>query len=380
MGHLAYSADSHIVEPPEIFAELQRKFGDRAPHVINDPDFGDFLVTPGVADREGFNPRVPGVPVGRLGIAGGNLNNPEVQAQIRRGYEGIPRGVMDPSQRAREQEADGVALEVLYPSLYFRVFGMPDTEVVLEAFRLYNDWLLDYERRANGRVVALALLPMNDPTAAAKELDRVLKMGYRGACIPCTAPSGTPYHDAAYDPVWARAQEARVPLGLHIFTNAQGMTGLAGANPIVSYASSATIIQITLADLICGGVAHRFPELKFIAAEWETGWLAHWLQRLDHAFYRSRRVASPDLNMKPSQYWSRQFYATFEDDAIGVLTRDRIGVHTLMWGNDYPHHDSIWPHSQKVLDQIFEGVPQADRHAMTVGNVAQLYGLPVPVE
>ena len=108
-----------------------------------------------------------------------------------------------------------------------------------------------------------------------------------------------------------------------------------------------------------------------------AGWLAHWLERLDHAFYRSRAAAAPDLDLKPTEYWRRQFYATFEDDRVGVMTRDLIGVNTLMWGNDYPHHDSIWPRSQAVLDDIFAGVPDADRHALTVGNLAELYGISV---
>ncbi|MSQ10668.1 MAG: amidohydrolase [Dehalococcoidia bacterium] len=381
MTRFTYSADSHIVEPPEIFAELHQKFGDRAPHVVNDPDLGEFLVTPGVDDREGLGTKVPGIPVGRLGIAGGNLNSDAVQQQIRQGYAGIPQGIMNPAIRAREQEVDGVALEVLYPSLYFRVFALPDTDLINEAFRLYNEWLIDYEHRAEGRVVGLALLPMTDPQAALTELERALKLGYRGGCIPCTAPSGVPYYDPVYNPIWARAEEAGFPLGLHIFTASRfGIGGITGGDAISGYASSATQIQISLSDLICGGVAHRYPKLKFVAAEWEVGWLAHWLQRLDHAFYRSRRAAAPELNMKPTQYWRRQFYATFEDDGIGVQTRELIGVPTLMWGNDYPHHDSIWPNSSKILDEIFTGVSEADRYAMTIGNVAELYGLPVPAE
>jgi predicted TIM-barrel fold metal-dependent hydrolase len=135
------------------------------------------------------------------------------------------------------------------------------------------------------------------------------------------------------------------------------------------------VIQITVTDLICQGVAHRFPDLKFVCAEWNTGWLAHWLERLDHAFYRSRGAASPDLDLKPSEYWRRQFYATFEDDRVGVLSRDMIGINTLMWANDFPHHDSIWPNSRRILDDIFAGVPEEDRYAMTLSNVAELYRL-----
>ena len=122
------------------------------------------------------------------------------------------------------------------------------------------------------------------------------------------------------------------------------------------------------------------PELKFVCAEWNTGWLAHWLERLDHAFYRSRSAAASYLDLKPTEYWRRQFYATFEDDRVGVMTRDMIGVETLMFGNDYPHHDAIWPHSQEILDDIFTGASDADRYAMTVGNGASLYGISARAE
>jgi predicted TIM-barrel fold metal-dependent hydrolase len=372
----AYSADSHIVEPRELFDGLERRYGDRAPRIVSDPEWGDFLVAPGVAGRESFSARYAGIPVGRLGIAGANLDDPKTQEQIRGGYRGLPAGIVDPRERIEEQDADGVKLEVLYPSLYFRVFGLPDTEVLLDAFRAYNDWLAGYAGRAADRLIGLALIPMQEPAAARAELERALKLGFRGGCIPSSAPGGRPYHDPAYDPIWSLAQEAHFPLSMHIFTGAhEAVTGMSGLDAITSYASAATVIQITISDLICQGVAHRFPELKFVCAEWETGWLGHWLDRLDHAFYRSRSAAVDWLDLKPTEYWRRQFYATFEDDPVGVRTRDMIGVNTLMWGNDFPHHDSIWPHSREVLSDILVGVPDDERQAMTVGNLAALYGL-----
>jgi predicted TIM-barrel fold metal-dependent hydrolase len=102
------------------------------------------------------------------------------------------------------------------------------------------------------------------------------------------------------------------------------------------------------------------------------------LQRLDHATYRVRDQASPDLKMEPSAYFHRQFSATFEDDVAGVLTRHLIGVDNLIWGNDYPHHDSIWPHSMEVMERIFAGVPDAEREKMTSTNVLKLYGITPP--
>jgi hypothetical protein len=54
--------------------------------------------------------------------------------------------------------------------------------------------------------------------------------------------------------------------------------------------------------------------------------------------------------MLPSDYFPRQFYATFEDDEAGSLTRRLIGVANLLLGSDYPHHDSMLsPWAEKLF-------------------------------
>ena len=62
-----YSADSHIVEPAELFASLERKYGERAPRIVHEPGVGDFLVAPGVSGREAFSAQYAGFPWGGSG-------------------------------------------------------------------------------------------------------------------------------------------------------------------------------------------------------------------------------------------------------------------------------------------------------------------------
>jgi predicted TIM-barrel fold metal-dependent hydrolase len=273
-----------------------------------------------------------------------------------------------------------VQLEVIDPSLCFSIFPIQDPRIVAAVFERYNDWLWDYCSYAPDRLMGLALIPLHDVELGMKEFERAVKKGYRGVCIPCTAPEERPYSDPAYDRFWAAAQEAGTPVTMHIFTSAAPGMGLPPSwGPIHSYALALAAGALTVGTLICSGVAHRYPELKFVATEWETGWVAHWLDRLDHATYRSRSAAAPELDMAPSDYFRRQFYVTFEDDEIGIMTAEQIGVDNMLWGSDFPHHDSIWPNSQKVLAEIFQRVPE-DRRAeyrrkMTVDNVTQLYGL-----
>ncbi len=383
---LPISADSHIVEAPEVFAGLAERFGDDAPRIAATGE-GEGMVIP--SDKGGA------LGTGRVGIAGRRLDpgrrierrrgrkpwpedpkDPVVLGWIQEGYGGLRKGIVDASARPADQDTDGVRAEVLYPSFFFRVFSVENTELVEAAFRNYNDWIADYQGAAPERLVGLALLPLHDPVAGARELERILGKGLRGACIPCTAPSGRPYRDRAYDPIWARAEEARLPLSMHIGTGAStGSWETLVRNAISGYASAPQAAQETLTELICQGVAHRHPDLSFVVTEFNAGWIPTWLERLDQGYERTPRAAAECLDRRPSEYWARQFYATFEDDRAAVLTRELIGVDRLLWGNDYPHRDSTWPVSQELLDELFEDVSVEDRAAMTETNAAALYGL-----
>ena len=367
-----FSADSHVVEPPEVFAGLAERFGDRAPRVVTDPPGreGICLVWP----KEGLT-----MSVGRFGIAGQRLDDPRTQENMKRGWEGMNPGVHDPAARLREQDQDGVAGEVLYPSLNMFTFSVTDREVAQAVFQRHNDWLLDCTSLAPERLVGVACLPLPDVDAAIQELLRTAKRGMRAFAIPCTAPPDQPYSDPAYEPFWAAAEEVGRPLSMHIFCGAVWGMGLpAHFNAISSYALADAAICWTMETLITSGVLERHPGLRFVCCEFETGWLAHWLHRLDHATYRTPQAAVSTLQMPPSDYWRRQFVATFEDDPIGVRTRDLIGVDNLLWGNDYPHHDSIWPNSRRVLAEVMDRVPEPERRKMTWDSARRLYDIADP--
>ena len=366
---LCISADSHVVEAAEVFAGLDARFGDEAPKIVRHAEYGDTLVIPGQPIRPKFG-------VGRYGIAGLYANDPETVQRIRRGYDGLRPGVLDPAERVKDQQIDGIDAEVLYPSLLFAVYRMPNTEVVAATFRSYNDWLASYCAQEPRRLFPLACVPLFDIDEAIAELERAKAIGHRGGCIPCVPPADKPYSDRHYDRFWAAAQEMEMPLAMHIFTTAANNHGLPNWGLITNYALAPAGMAAVIADLICGGVCARFPDLRFVPTEWETGWVGHFLQRLDWALHREPTAAAPEVVKEPSEYFRDSFLMTFEDDRIGLLTRDVIGVDNLMWGSDYPHHDSIFPRSQEVLDQIFEGVSAEDRYRITVANCCELYSLP----
>ena len=383
------SADSHVMEAAEVFLGLPERFGDEAPRVMHENTTEDAIVIPAKGAR-GIRPRT-GTAGMRLreGFAlerrpghkpdVDDLTDPDVQALLDKGYGGLRAGIQDGARRGEDQDIDGVAAEFLYPG-FFGMFSFENTDLLVACQKNYNDWLHDYASAANGRLFGLAAIPLQDPERGAAELARVISMGYKGGCIPCTAPAARPYRDECYEPIWALAEEAGFPLSMHVGTNAylpaEYRNKHAVRDSVVGYANAATSVQGTLVELLCRGVAERHPTLKFVVSEFNAGWIAHWLDRVDQGLLREYRFRREEFTgERPADVWHRQFYATIEDDRPALLTRELIGVDNLMWGSDYPHVDSTWPCSMAVLDEVFVDVSARDRQKITRDNVKALYGI-----
>jgi predicted TIM-barrel fold metal-dependent hydrolase len=366
---LTISCDSHILEVPEIFEGLEQRFGEEAPRIVYDPERGDVLHIG--SGHTSF------VSIGRFGIAGHFANDPETREMIRGGYKALRPGALDPIERLKDQELDGLDAEVLLPSVLLGINTLKNGDIVSATYRNYNDWVFNYASQAPKRLFATCCLPMHDIDEAIAELRRSVKMGHVGANIPCVAPEDRPYSDPYYDRFWGVAEEVGTPLVMHFLTSTQPNHGLPNLGPVMNYGLAAFAIQRTIGDIICSGVCARFPGLRFVPTEWETGWAAHYLQRMDWSVMRVPKERLPAELTEPfSHYFHENFLITFEDDRVGLDTRYEIGVRNLMWGSDFPHHDSTFPRSRQVLDEIFDGIPDEERALITAGNCRDIYHLP----
>ena len=64
------------------------------------------------------------------------------------------------------------------------------------------------------------------------------------------------------------------------------------------------------------------------------------------------------------------------DEANGVrVAKDRDLLGNILWASDYPHPPTTWPNSQARLDRQLAGLTDAERHAVTGANAAQVWGL-----
>jgi predicted TIM-barrel fold metal-dependent hydrolase len=360
------SADSHVIEPADVWtSRIDRRFADRAPRVIDEAGGrkGDFFVA------EGLRP----FPVAGFAVAG--VDPKEFGEKMQAGYPGVRPGAWDPVERLKDQERDGVRAEVLYPSLAMRLFQLEDPELRAASFRAYNDWLADYCSESPRRLAGVAMIPLDSPDDGVRELERAAKRGLKGAMIWGAAPPDRRYGDPAYDNFWAAAQDLATPVSLHILTEYRGSGGSDFTSVMKSYPALHHSVEKSLAEIIFAGVPERFPRLRFVSVENDIGWIAHFLQRLDHSYEKYRYLERDAIPNPPSFYFRRQVRATFQDDRVGVLTRHQVGVENLMWASDFPHSDSTWPNSRDVIARDFEGVPDDEVRAMVADNVAALYDI-----
>jgi predicted TIM-barrel fold metal-dependent hydrolase len=133
-------------------------------------------------------------------------------------------------------------------------------------------------------------------------------------------------------------------------------------------------------QLAFAGVFDRFPDLQIYWAETQVGWLPFALWQIDDHCERylpgvQERWGLSSLERRPSEYLRTQNLWGFLYDAVGVRLRHDTGVEALLWGSDFAHVASNWPHSREVIDEMFDGVPADERHLMLAGNAIRFFHL-----
>ena len=291
-----------------------------------------------------------------------------------------PKGEWDPHARLADMDLDGVEIEVIYTDpTGGAAFYKLDPRAGRAAITAFNSAALDFAAVAPSRLVIVHLLPLHDIDAAITEVHRLAGHSARALQLPLyPGDAGLPlYYDASYEPLWSAIEEVGLPVSLHVCPPAG--RGL-GKDPTPARGIFQVMPPILMAqpmvELILTGTFTRHPGLRIVLVEAGLSWIPYMLDRLDRVYHKAgwkaRGMALDDL---PSDYWRRNMAATFEEDELGLSLRDHIGVDNLLWATDYPHPDSTFPNSQKVIATEFAACPPEDVLKMTSANAARLYQL-----
>lgn len=369
------SADSHMTEPPDLWTKrIDRKFRERAPRVVQRKEkAGSFFVAPDIAPF----PVAGGFSTGRSGR--------ELQKHLKSGYEAARPSGWDPAERLKDQDIDGIQAEVIYTTLGLALFQLKDAELQRACFQVYNDWVAEFRAYDPKRLHPVALISLEDVDSGVKELERAARLGLKGGMIWGAPPEDRPYYSEVYDPFWSAAQSLGLPISLHVVTSRDNNTRVVMDGGSAGWVNQTAIrfvhliheVQKSLTSLIFGGVLARFPGLKVVSAESDVGWLAHYVQRLDHTYEKFGVMVEHPLPLKPSEYVLRQVWATFQDDPIGATNAVVFGEDNCMWASDFPHTDTTWPNSRAVIERDFADVPEAVAKKIVHDNAAKLYGIEI---
>jgi predicted TIM-barrel fold metal-dependent hydrolase len=372
------SSDSHIIEPPDLWeGRTPEHLGDRGPRVVREDD-GDWWYVDG---RKTMS---------FLGIQTGDRFKGDPDSLRTSGtFEDVRDAAYDPARYLVENESDGIWGSVIYPSQGLVLFSVPSTEVVSAAMRGYNDWLADFCSHDTARLKGIAMVNLDEPDEAVAELERAHDRGLAGALITVAPPAWRPLRDPSLERFWSVAAERSMPLSLHVGTDRGDPR--AGDRAFVldvknvppsAFVNKDFQVRQAFADLILGGVLERHPSLRVGTVEHELAWIPFFLDQMDYT-YTDRpprgpwhRFADPDA--RPSHFFHRQCFASFQEDRVGMAVREFIGVGALMWGSDYPHTESTFPRSRQILCDILDGVDAADVVRIVSTNAAELYGFDLP--
>jgi predicted TIM-barrel fold metal-dependent hydrolase len=140
----------------------------------------------------------------------------------------------------------------------------------------------------------------------------------------------------------------------------------------------------TVAQLICGGICHRFPELNFVSVESGIGWIPFALASLDWQWLNCGVPREhPEYDLLPSEYFRRQIYGCFwfeTDTAMSAI--DQLGADSVLYETDFPHPTSMSPgpasaamHPQEYIRETFGHLPDDTVRKILHDNAARIYHL-----
>jgi predicted TIM-barrel fold metal-dependent hydrolase len=284
----------------------------------------------------------------------------------------------------------GIRAAVLYPTNGLSYGRMIEVDYAIHVCRAYNDWLYQEYLSTDPVFKGVALLPLQDPAAAAKELRRaVVELGMTGAMLPSNGLRGT-LGDKEYWPVYEVANELGCALAVHGGAHGNmGLDQLRTFGAVHGYGHPFGIM-ISFASTVFNGIYERFPNVRMAFLEAGVSWILLALERLSSSYkaFQPWDLKAENLNLEGRDLQdymlhllrSGRVFVGVEGDELGLESAVRIiGSQPFVFSSDYPHevNTEICRHEiEEVLEN--EALSDRDKRAILADNAIKLYGLAVP--
>jgi predicted TIM-barrel fold metal-dependent hydrolase len=265
----------------------------------------------------------------------------------------------------------GFTSQLVFTTAALSNYGLDEsgnTELALAAARAHNRMNADF-CAVDRRLLATAYVPLVDFAAAADVAREAIDLGCKALMIPSRCPPQHSPSHIGFEPLWALAEEAGVPIVFHVggeekmapgyFNNGlpkvkdfhggdENFTGL-------SFMSIPLAVWQTMAAIIFDGIPDRHPRLRFGAIELGAAWLPSWLAFMDSAWtaFRKGEQRLQNLSDKPSEIAKRQFRVTpYCHEPTGWII-DNTSEDMILFSSDFPHVEG----GRNPLKRFAENMP-----------------------
>ena len=380
-GYRVADSDMHVLEPPDLWQRyIDPAFRHAAPVGLTEM-------------RRDMRVKVKSHVMLRLGRVRPMASTSSAwQADHDRAFARAEERGWDATSQREAMDAEGLDVAVLFPSRGLFVLGLdgqavagvdglePDYAAAIA--RGYNDWLHDFCRQYPDRFYGAAMVAPHDvPSAVAETRRTVEKLGFKAIFLAPGCVNRRPWHDAAYDPLWAECERLGIPVTFH----GGGQTylkpdfSLEVFDKLMMWHTFNQPLGIMTAavSITSGGVLERFPKLRVGLLEGNCGWAPWLFHRLDEHWEWVGRYEVPELKRKPSEYFRTNCFLAVEADEVTV--KDYVawfGDDNLVFSTDYPHADSKFPHSVEAFLKL--PLAESSQRKILWQNWGHLYDIPLP--
>jgi predicted TIM-barrel fold metal-dependent hydrolase len=264
-----------------------------------------------------------------------------------------------------------------------------DDELAYAAARAHNRGMLEF-CSVDSRLLPSCYVPLIDPEKATQAAEDALTQGAAALLVASGCPPKfSPSHRDLFG-VWARAEEAGIPVVFHVggtgelISPAYFINGLPVPHDFhggdenfrsVDYMGIPVPPAQTLATLIFDGVLEHFPNLRIGVIEQGAIWVPSWLRQMESAFeaFRRHEERLQTLSLSPSEYVHRQVrFTPYPTEDVGWIV-EQGGPDLVMFSSDYPHVEG----GRKPVERFEASLGEADdevRQAFYVDNFLFLMG------
>jgi predicted TIM-barrel fold metal-dependent hydrolase len=316
------------------------------------------------------------------------LDSIEDNLLTRKGWHAY--GAFDPTERSHALDLLGFDKQLVFSTFAPDQFVGDDPELLYGGTRAHNRAMAEF-CADDDRLIAVGFVPLNVPKLAEEAVDEALALGCGAILVPSHPPrTHSPTHPDL-DGVWARLQDAEIPLTLHIGGGGRPLRPsfhengrpkptdfLGGGENVRSkdYMVLHNPPEIFVAAMVLDGVFEKFPRLMCGVIEQGALWVPALMRRIDIAqgtFKRSEPLLG-ELPLTASDYIRRQVrFTPFPTEPVAWLI-EQAGEELFLFSSDYPHVEGTKDPVGK-FEATLEGVSDAAKERFYSRNFAELFAL-----